>query len=251
LLGTEARAHGDCARVQYLTHVPAAILAGQVSATTNQIVVQSLGGLPRFGGTVLRGRELLHYTWTVGDQMLGMPEWHNPDDPQSGGIGLFRGRYGTAPEPGSSGSTVIWFPFRYWDRYHKRSDDPELSYFQVTRRETPVFYTSIQWREENPDPSFVKLLTTVNIDGAGSFADEPPKVAGMFSFEKGTVDDKPNKIGWQGSTIEVRYATEYQPGAFDPETFRANGWKQTIAVKDLVINYEGETRILKQKQSSK
>ncbi len=108
----------------------------------------------------------------------------------------------------------IFFPIRFWDRYHARSDDPELNYYQVTRRETPVFFTSLQWHDENPAPGFLKLHATVSIDGAGDFADDPEVVPGLFEFEKvSTDDDKPQRIGWQGSTIEVRFATEYESGA--------------------------------------
>ena len=251
LLGTQARVHGDCARVQFLSHIPAAILAGQVSAVTNQLTVQSMGGLPRNGGTVLMGREMLHYTWTVQDRMLEMPNWYDPDDDDPSGVGLFRGRYGTPAQSGQSGSPVIWFPTRFWDRYHERSDDPELAYYQASRRETPVFFTGVQWREENPEPSFLKMLATVNIDGAGSWCDDPEKVGGMFAFEKGMVDDKSNKIGWQGSTFEIRFATEYLPGAFDPELFLANGWKQAITIKHLIVNYQGQTRILREKRTGR
>ena len=88
------------------------------------------------------------------------------------------------------------------------------------------------------------MKITVNIDNAGTFRDDPKKVRGMFRFEKGTVDDHPNKIGWQGGLFELRFATEYKPGAFDPVEFLANGWKQAITVKDLILQYEGQTRIL-------
>lgn len=245
LLGTKPRAHGDGARVHFVPQVPCAILNGQVSAVASKLPVQHLGSLPRYGGTVLMGQELLHYTWTSpSPASLGMPDWYDPEDAQSPGIGLFRNRYGTKAQGASSGSPVIWFPTRFWDRYHARSDDPELAYYQMTRRETPVFYRTVQWREDNPDQSVLKLHATANIDAAGSFADDPTKVAGMFTFEKGSVDGKPNRIHWQGSVFELRFATEYRTGAFDPVSFLANGWKQAITLHDIMLTYEGETRIL-------
>jgi hypothetical protein len=175
-----------------------------------------------------------------------MPKWFDPSDEQTDGMGLFRGRYGTAPQTGASGSPILWFPTRFWDRYHKRSVDPELSYYQATRRESAVFFTGIRWEEENPESSFLKLHAIVNIDKAGSFADDPAKVRGMFEFHKGTVDDKSNPLNWQGGMIEVRFATEYKPGAFDPENYLSNGWKQAITIKDMIINYQGRTQILEE-----
>ena len=255
LLGTEPRAHADTARVQYLPHVPAAILQEPVSSLDHEFVVQGIGALPRFGGTVLLGQqnpEVIHYTWTnSGGTALVMPEWFDPEDLQNRGTGLFRGRYGTVPQGATEGAPLIWLPFRHWDRYHERSDDPELAYYQATRRETPVYWSTLQWRDENPEPSLLALRVTVNIDDAGSFADDPTKVPGMFLFEQGTIEDQPNRIDWQGSTIELRFATEYKPGAFDPVSFLSNGWKQSISIQDVIVNYEGDTRILEERKTNR
>ena len=111
LLGTEARAHSRGARVHFLRHVPAAILAAAVSESSHQIIVNNLGNLPRHGGTLLLGHELLHYSWTVLNQMAEMPTWQDPDD-QDGQSratkGLFRGRFGTLPATAGVGEPVIW-----------------------------------------------------------------------------------------------------------------------------------------------
>jgi len=252
LLGTEAREHGDCARVHFVPQIPCAILAGGAGASTNMFTTQDNGSFPHYAGTFLMGQELVHYTWTSEDnKILEMPRWFDPDDDQTDGMGLLRGRYGTVPQAGASGSPILWFPTRFWDRYHERSEDPEVAYYQVTRRETPVFFTGIRWKEENPASSFLKLHAVVNIDKAGSFAADPDKVRGMFEFHKGTVDDKSNKLNWQGSLIEVRFATEYKPGAFDPESYMSNGWKRAITVKDLIINYQGRSQILEEYPTSR
>ena len=89
----------------------------------------------------------------------------------------------------------------------------------------------------------VKIVADLPVE----FEDDPDQVPGMFRFTKGDRDGKPNRIGWQGGLFELRFANEYKPGAFDSETYMANGWKQAITVRDLTINYQGETRILEER----
>lgn len=251
LLGTEPKAHNDAAPVQFLPHIPAAILSGQVGASDHQIQVQALGSLPRYGGTLRLGNELVHYLWTVQDTGLEMPQWFDPEQDDPPGVGLFRGRFGTQAQSWPSGAVVVEYPVRYWDRYHERSNDPALHYFQVTRRETPVYFTNISWRTENPDPMALELVAVANIDEAGSFADDPTQVPGMYTFDKGTVDDQPQVLGRQGSLFEMRIATKYKPGAFDPVEFRANGYKRALEIKDMVLQYQGQTRILKEQTTQR
>ena len=249
LLGTEARGHGRGARVHFLRHLPAAILAGGVSENSHQLVVNNLGNLPRVGGTLLMGRELLHYSWTVLNQMVEMPIWRDPADDEQGERaekGLFRGRYGTIPQGGAGGEAVIWFPHRYWDRFHERADDPEMAYAQVTLNQHDVFYEKIRWNEENPDEQFLDLRCYVRVDGLAPFDADPEKERMLFLFKEGEVDDKANVLNRQGSVLEARFVTEYRPGAFDPEDFLMHAWKLTPTLRDCVINYQGATRILKE-----
>jgi len=249
LLDTEARAHGRGSRVHFLRHLPAAILAGGVSENSHQLVVNNLGNLPRVGGTLLMGQELLHYSWTVGNQMVEMPIWREPVDDQQGervDKGLFRGRYGTVPQGAAGGEVVIWFPHRYWDRFHERADDPEMAYAQVTLNQNDVFYQSIRWKEENPDEQFLDLRCYVRVDGLAPFDADPAKDRMLFLFKEGEVQDKANAVGRQGSVLEARFVTEYRPGAFDPENFLVHAWKLTPTLRDCFIKYQGETRILKE-----
>ncbi|MHC4899591.1 MAG: hypothetical protein ACYTGW_21070, partial [Planctomycetota bacterium] len=249
LLGTEARAHGRGARVHFLRHLPAAILASGVSENSHQLVVNNLGNLPRVAGTVLMGRELLHYTWTVLNQMMEMPIWREPEDEdQQERVekGLFRGRYGTIPQGAAAGEAAIWFPHRYWDRFHERADDPEMAYAQVTLNQNSVFYETIRWKEENPDEQFLDLRCYVRVDELAPFDGDPDTERMLFLFKEGETNDKANTLGRQGSVLEARFVTEYRPGAFDPEAFLMHSWKLTPTLRECVISYQGETRILKE-----
>lgn len=256
LLGTEPRAHDEGAMVAFLEQIPAAILTRDVVESSADIFVKDLGFLPRHGGTLLLGGgrggpvELLHYTWTVGNVLLQMPIWFDPEREDTQGRGLLRGRYGTRPIAARAGEPVIAFPFRYWDRHHERSDDPELGYFQITRTTGPAWLRGIYWEEEHVDPS-IDVHCLVRVDGAASFAADPRTTPGLFLFTQGSLDDGPVPIGYQGSRLEARFFTVYRPGAFDPLTFRAHAWKKAVTVRNVLIELEGEGRILTERVVSR
>ncbi len=240
-----ARAHDEGAIVYFLEHVPAAILSSGLSESSAELVVRDLGNLPRHGGTLLvGGTELLHYCWSTGRQLLEMPVWFDPQNRSAEGRGLLRGRYGTTPVSAQAGEPLIWFPFRSWDRYHERADDPELAYFQVTSSLAPVFFKTLYWQEEAVDP-LVDVHCLVNLDGRASFADDPAAADdGLLLLTDGHPGDRPNPLLRQASRLEARFMTVYKPGAFDPVAFLSHSWKKAPRVRAVVVEYEGEARVL-------
>jgi hypothetical protein len=250
LLGTRVRAHDEGSLVQFLEHVPAAILSGSVSDRDETIPVQSLGGLPRGGGTVLLGAELLHYTWTRADAELGMPRWNDPDDPRRAARGLFRGRFGTTPASASGGTAAIWFPFRYWDRDRARADDPESAFCQVSLADGPVWFDAFGWREDNQE-TLVDVQCLLRIDERAAFDADPEQTDGLWRLEDGEVAGAPHRLGRHGERFEARFVHVYRPGAFDPLTFRANAWKRAPTVDWFLLTYEGETRVLAERVTAR
>jgi len=249
LLNTEPRGHDRGARVKFLSHRPAAILAGSVGGNESVLTVQDIGPLP-IAGTLLMGQELLHYTWSRRSaNTLEMPNWYPPlpdgtvDTNTSAARGLFRGRYGTAPQAASTGEVVIQFPFRHWDRYADFSDDPELAYYQVTTNEAPVFYRDLQWREETTDPR-VRVICRVRTDSLAPWTADPSEHPGLWEFSRGSSDTEAHRIGRQASRLEVRFHTVYQPGCLDLQAFTQHGWKTSARVEDIRVQYEGQSRIL-------
>ncbi|HLU38921.1 MAG TPA: hypothetical protein VK081_06020, partial [Planctomycetota bacterium] len=240
LLGTRARAHDEGALVHVLEHVPVAILAGGVTESDYQLVTHGLGAFPRYGGTALLGTELLHYTWTEGDQVLAMPRYVDPTSERRTPRGLFRARYGTSPYAAQAGEPVIAFPFRYWDRWRDRTDDPEAAYFQITWKQGSAYFTELGWQEQNDEPKLVDLQCLVRMDGRGSFADDPQTTPSLRWFADGTVDDRGNRIGRQAEMLEARFYVVYKSGAFDPITFLAHAWKRAPTVTGVVLSFEGE-----------
>jgi hypothetical protein len=255
LLNTEARGHDRGARVRFLTHRPAAILTGSVGVRDSEIPLASVGALPRRYGTVLLGRELLHYTWvrTRGDlSLLEMPRWfpHGGDRGGSQTRGLFRGRYGTSTETGGTGEVVIGWPFRYWDRHVPESDDPELAYFQCTINEAPALFRGVRWREEVRDAR-VEVSCLVRADGKLPWEGPPLPAGGYWHLRGGTEQTAMHRLGHQASRLELRFVTTYRPGCVDLTTFRAHGWKTTARIKDVRVEYEGQGRVFDEQVSAR
>jgi hypothetical protein len=255
LLHTEAKDHDRGARVHLLTHRPMAILAGNVGPRAESLPVQAQGGLPTTYGTLLLGREVLHYTWVrapSGQTTLEMPRWYPPgEDPTSTqGRGLFRGRFGTAPQGGVTGEAVIGFPFRYWDRFAEQSDDPELAYAQLTTTSAPAFFRTLHWREETRDPR-VDIICLVRADGRAPWSADPATTPDLWRFEQAADSDIVHRIATQASRLEVRFETVYKPGVLDLVTFRQHGWKTSARVEDVRLDYEGQRRIVDERVTAR
>lgn len=254
LLGTEVRDHDRGARVHFLTHRPAAVLASQVGSRENLVAVQALGAMP-VAGTARLGNELLHYTWTrqSGDRAtLEMPRWYPPgeDEHSPSARGLFRGRFGTTPGTGGAGEMVISWPFRYWDRFAEQSDDPELAYFQFTLTEAPSFWKTLNWREESRDPR-VDVVCLVRTDSKAPWTGDPAATPGLWKFTREAGDEKGAVIGAQASRLEVRFAATYKPGVVDLLSGREHAWKTTVRVDKVRVAYEGQTRIVDERETAR
>jgi hypothetical protein len=274
LLGTIRRAHDEGAAVSFVDEVPTTTLTGGMTASGPSASVQSVAGFPVAEGTFLCDQELVHFTWTRvspdGPGLLEMPEHRRPESQRSqqtttnarSGGGLFRGRFGTAPAGHSSGAPLMFFPIRYWDRYVEFADDPELAFFGAQLSGPDLFVQGLYWEDETFDATCkpLALLRTdqmspwsgvpVEITDKGELK-PPDAVPGLFRFKQGRIDDKPNKLAVQGSQFEVRIFHVYQGGAFDPVLFNAPGWKTAPRVRNVAIPYQGETRILEQKETAR
>ncbi|MGK0153910.1 MAG: hypothetical protein ACI9SE_000859 [Neolewinella sp.] len=248
LLNTDPRGHDRGARVKFLTHRACAILTGGVGGSESVIAVQDVTPMP-IAGTLLMGQELLHYTWSRNSvNTLEMPNWYPPnadgtvDTGTSAARGLFRGRYGTAPQGASSGEVVISWPFRYWDRFAEFSDDPELAYSQLTTNEAPVFFRDVRWREETTDAR-VQVICRVRTDSLAPWTAEASAYPGLWEFVGKPADGMAHKLNRGASRIEIRFQTVYQPGCVDLQAFTQHGWKTSARVEDVRVQYEGQGRI--------
>jgi hypothetical protein len=255
LLGTVPSSHAVGEEVYFVDQIPTAILVNGVVPEDHEFGVQALDALPRQGGTLLLGRtELVHYTWTAGNQLLGMPRHPDPerDDPTLGDRptgGLFRGRYGTIPTSAAANAPLIWMPFRYWDRYVEGSSDPECSFVQVTFNRGAVEWTGFGFDEQNDD-ELLDLRAAIRFDEVGDWRD----VTGLdvLRFVDGrTETDTLHDFERLAGRAEVRFGVEYRAGAFNPGTFQAHAWKRSPELRGMVLRYEGQTRILEEVVTSR
>ena len=251
LLGTQPRGHDRGEAVHFLTHRPCGITTGSVSARNEKIQLQAQGALPSQFGTVLLNRnELLHYTWTrrLGTAVsLEMPRMFPPGEEGDGmaARGLFRGRYGTAPVGAGSGEPVILMPIRYWDRFVARNEDPEQAYFQFTLREAPVYLRTLSWEEETTDPN-VDVKCLVRADARMPWNGDTKISPFLRELERSSGETAPKVLDLQATQLELRFVHVYQPGCLDLQTHRSHGWKTAPKVRNIVVEYEGEGRIVRE-----
>jgi hypothetical protein len=212
-------------------------------------------------GTVLIGRELIHYCWSrsenrSGPTLLQMPIALDPDaDPQGGGNasrGLFRGRYGTTPSAHGDSEMVIAWPFRYWDRYSPRADDPELAFMGFSYEQPDIFATHLVWDEEIPDAT-LDLVLLVRADERVPWSADPASSPFLWRFDDPRPQDgtEQHRLLAQASRWDFRFHVLYKAGAFDAENWNASGWKRTAALKSFAWEYEAETRILRERETSR
>ena len=138
---------------------------------------------------------------------------------------------------------MIQFPFRHWDRYADFSDDPELSYYQLTTNEAPVFFRDLRWRQETTD-SRVRVIARVRTDSLAPWTADPADYPGLWEFQGGASQSEPHRIERQASRLEIRFHTVYQPGSIDLQAFTQHGWKTSARVENVRLQYEGQSRIL-------
>ena len=251
LLGTTPSGHDRGARVRFLTHRPAGITTASVSPRDEKIQLQAGGAMPtQFGSVLLNRTEVAHYTWTrtLGTGLaLEMPRHFPPGDEgdSMAARGLFRGRFGTAPQSLGAGEPVIFMPVRHWDRHVARSDDPEQAYFQFTMREAPSYFRSVRWEEETTDPTVdVKLF--VRADARSPWREDPKVSPWLRELERSGGDSAPAILDLQATQLELRFVHIYSPGCLDLQTFRAHGWKTAPKVRNVELEYEGESRIVRE-----
>ena len=65
------------------------------------------------------------------------------------------------------------------------------------------------------------------------------QIAGQQSISAAILD-------LQATQLELRFVHIYSPGCLDLQTFRAHGWKTAPKVRNVELEYEGESRIVRE-----
>ncbi len=251
MLGTMARPHDVGARCVFVESMPATYLTSQTSANGDLFMVQDARRLPLSWGAALVDQEMIHYSYTSGNQLLQMPRIEDPDAVVQG-QGIFRGRFGTTPAAHSADAMIIAWPMRYMDRYRERCDDPELGRFQLSIESPDLFVTKFIWEEQIPD-ALLDVVCLVRADERVPFSAEPDGKNGLWLFtDPGDGQGHRGRwVGYQASRWDFRFQVRYGSGSFDAVDFRAGAWKETARVKNFGYSYESRTRILEEQETLK
>ena len=241
LLGTRPQPHHISDAATFLEGHPVSTLSASVAATDSAFQIASLEDFPS-EGTILVDSELVHYTRLAGNA-LEMPRASSVAGKMDAkGNGLFRGRYGTTPAAHTQGAPVILFPFRYWDRWQTRADAPELSYFTLAIDQPSAWWDSFFFDKEDADSCRLGVLARYDPDVPwDADPEDEPRLKLLW---KGDLDGKTIPVHRQSDRIDWRVFVQYDPGAFDPKTGLAHGWKQSPLLKRFGAFYFGPPTVL-------
>ncbi len=223
-LGTKPGAHETFDPVMYLEHRVSTVLTSGMGAGDSMLAVANVEGFPP-DGLVIVGDELMHYTRIRGSA-LEMPRASSVPGFQDGrGEGLFRGRFGTTPATHASGDAVILFPVRYPDRWARRADAPELSYFGFGLDQPAAFWSSVFFAKQEVEGSRIGVL--LRPDPSTPWDADPDTDPHLAVLWEGNQNGKPVPVGHQSDRLTARVFVEYLAGAFDARSGLQHGWRQT------------------------
>ncbi|MDP6839279.1 MAG: hypothetical protein QF724_10115, partial [Planctomycetota bacterium] len=244
LLGTRPGSHEMGEPVHWIEGRRVTVLSRSLSADSGTLAVTDTSGFP-VEGTVLIGRELIHYTWHR-ENALEMPRAsEEPGAMDRAGPGIFRGRYGTEPVEHGVGTPVILFPFRYWDRWTERADGPELAYLGLQAEQTAAWWRSVFWSWEEPATGGSRLGVLQRSDEDTPWDADPDLSSGLDLQWDGVVNDKPLQVAAQADRVEWRVFVDYLPGAYDPDTGLSHGWKATPRFSRLGVFFIAPSLVLR------
>jgi len=244
LLGTLPGPHAATSPVAFLEHYVVSTLAGGVGAGDSTLGLDDASDFPS-RGLVLVDDELIHYTRRLGNR-LDMPRMSNtPGARDEGGRGLFRGRFGTTPTSHAAGVPVILFPFRYWDRWEDQADAPELAYMGFELEQPGGWWKASFWDAEEAAHGQARVQVLVRTDPSVPWDEDPDAVEGLTLLTEGREDGDTVPISGMSDRAEWRVFVRYDPGAFDPFTGAAHGWKETPRFRRLGVEYFGPGLVLR------
>jgi len=245
LLGTEPAPHCAETVLYPMPDWSATVLVQDAAAEDEFLAVWSTADFPD-QGTVLVDGELLHYTRKDGN-VLWMPRGSlQPGARDGGGPALFRGRFGTTASAHSAGAAVILFPFRYWDRWQDRCDEPEMGYLGLRVDQSAALFDQGFFQEEPNSLPGVSLEAILRGDPSLPWDADPEETAGLFHWDKG----KPSQgdtwpIGVWSDSLEARFYVRYQPGAVDLLTGTSHSWKYAPRLRQFGVSFDAPSETLR------
>jgi hypothetical protein len=238
-MNTVAAPHGYGAEVVFVPFLSVSKLSQACGPRDRDLFLAQARVFAREGGLVLVEDELVHYTEIQGGALRHPPSL-DPDGTETGG--LLRGRFGTRAAAHDVDDIVVEMPFRYWDRYAERQDNPELGFYGVALDAPGAFIESFAYEELRPNPN-VRLRAFLRTEPDVRWSAEPGR--GLFAFDEGVAADKPYRIDRVGSICEIRFMARYDGSSFDPIDGTRHEWKSTPELRSLTVRYRDASRVLR------
>ncbi|MCA9000459.1 MAG: hypothetical protein KDB61_00955, partial [Planctomycetes bacterium] len=244
LLGTRPTPHAAGTVLYPITTIPVCLLAAEIDGDSAELPVDDSTRFPE-EGTLLIGAELCHYTGKAGSAFT-MPRASLEVGLQDGeGPGVFRGRFGTEPAAALAGTPVIFFPWRYWDRWQPGCDVPELSYLGLRVDQPGALFEDVFYQVDPIPFGGVTMESMLRMHRALPWDGDPDETPGLFLLDRGTEkDEQPWVLDVVSDALEARFFVEYQPGCFDPINGGRHGWKYTPRLRRFGVGYEAPGEVL-------
>jgi hypothetical protein len=167
---------------------------------------------------------------------------------------IFRGRFGTIAQAASAGDIAVAMPFRVYDRYAERADDPEQSYLQLSWTKHGAIWKRISWDE---DPrKFINVIALVRFSGGPPWDSSKIIHVGQESMPTDDrrqylyqIDDPTaiNLLNVEADRIEVRIGMRFEEGAYNRlADVTPDSWKETPAIRKVTVEYVSPPQVLSQ-----
>lgn len=263
--GTEPMPHQYEARVVPIHAFPTSRLVNSVDTSSASYQIEDTSDFADDGYIrVGLNDELIGYTyWDVGTLSaplgrLDAAKFNPTRDPETAkknvAGSIFRGRFGTVPQAANAGEVAIAMPFRVYDRYAERADDPEQSYLQASWTRHGAIWKRVSWDELAMQNIDVQVLLRFS----GGPAWDSDQIVHVGQDPMPTDDRRkylyqlsdptaPNTINVEADRIEVRIGVRYGSGAYNRTAQVApDNWKETPAIRKLVVEYVAPPQVLSQ-----
>ncbi|MCG3134064.1 MAG: hypothetical protein HMLKMBBP_01350 [Planctomycetes bacterium] len=264
VMGTLPDSHGYGAFVVPIECFPMSRLTAAADESSATFELADASDFPDDGYLrVADAGEIAGYTEVQGNRLTGPLSRIDPgEDESSSGSGgartggaLFRGRFGTVPVGYGEGDVAIAMPFRHWDRYSERSDDPENSYSQFSWSKRGAIWKRVSWDEE--PRSLIEVVTLLRFQGGPAWDSDDVIRLGEQDMPK---DDrrkhlyllaKPedlNLMNVESDRLEARVMVRFAKDAYNRFTSEKapDAWKQTPAVRKISVEYVAPATVLSQ-----
>lgn len=264
VFNTVARPHQYGAIVFPVESFAASTLTSSGDASTASFELQNAADFPDDGYLrIADGLEVVGYTQYEANRLSGplarIDEGTTTTQNQGSaqrrvGGALFRGRFATEPAGHAQGDVAIALPWRHYDRYSERSDDPENSYTQFSWTKENAIWKRVTW-DEQPVKN-VEVIALVRFSGGPAWDSDRVIRVGQQDVPKEdrrgwlyeiTDPAAMNLLNVESDRIEVRLMVRFAKGSYDRAAVpRPNEWKLTPHIRRVLVEYVAPGAVLSQ-----